>query len=205
MTIIEPSVSLEWVTPSAAKMIERAARTCYKSAESKTAAETDAFIERISLQRGHESVLEHAVISVRIICDRAISHEIVRHRIAAYSQESTRYVNYTKDRHGAGDIQFILPLDLNEAQKDHFLEWYQHDQDYYNQAIKLGCTPQQARDGLPNGVKTELVMTVNFREARHILTLRTSSKAHPKMRVVAKQFGWICAEVCPILFQPWAR
>lgn len=205
MTIIEPKVTLEWATPNAAKMIERAARTCYKSECCNTAAETDAFIERISLQNGHESVVEHVVISSRWVTDRGISHEAVRHRIAAFSQESTRYVNYTKDKHGRGDIQFLMPLDLNEEQRAFFLRAYQVEQDLYNEAITLKCTPQQARDVLPNGVKTEFVMTVNAREARHILKLRTSPAAHPKMRQSAREFGYLCAEWLPVLFKPWAR
>jgi thymidylate synthase (FAD) len=207
VTIIEPSVTLEWATPEAAKMLERAARTCYKSErlECTTAAETDAFIKRVALQNGHESVIEHVVISTRWVIDRGISHELVRHRLAAFSQESTRYVNYTKDAHGAGDIQFILPLGLTEKQRDFALWAYRLEQDIYNGAIELGMSPQQARDFLPNGVKTELVFTVNAREARHVLRLRTSQAAHPKMRAAAKQFGYLCAEWLPCLFEPWAK
>lgn len=205
MTIIEPEVTLEWATPHAARMMERAARTCYKSQVCSTAAETDAFIERISLQNGHESVIEHVVISTRWVIDRGVSHELVRHRIAAFSQESTRYVNYAKDRHGGGDIKFLLPVDLSPEKREFAVRSYETEERIYNEAISLGFSPQEARDFLPNGVKTELVMTVNAREARHILKLRTAQAAHPKMRVAARQFGWLCAEWLPVLFKPWSK
>ena len=205
MRIIEPEVTLEWATPRAAKMIERAAKTCYKSAPCQTAAETDAFIDKVANQSAHESVIEHVVISTRWVIDRGVSHELVRHRIAAFSQESTRYVNYCKEKHGGGDIQFLLPVDLSPAKREFAIRAYEAEERIYNEAIALGFTPQEARDFLPNGVKTELVMTVNAREARHILKLRTAPAAHPKMRVAARQFGWLCAEWLPVLFQPWAR
>ncbi len=205
MRIIEPSVTLEWATPEPAQMVERAAKTCYKSQVCKTAADTDAFIERVAVQSQHESVIEHVVISTRWVIDRGVSHELVRHRIAAFSQESTRYVNYTKEKHGAGDIQFLLPVDLSPEKREFALRAYEQEERIYNEAIALGFTAQEARDFLPNGVKTELVMTVNAREARHILKLRTAAAAHPKMRVAARQFGWLCAEWFPVLFTPWAR
>jgi len=204
MKIIESSVSLEWATPNPAKMIEMAARTCYKSEPSSEA--SDDFVKRIVIQKGHKSVMEHVSASLRIITDRGISHEVVRHRLASYSQESTRYVNYTKDNHGAGDIQFLLPLDLTPEQTEFALKAYQTEQDLYNEAIRLGMTPQQARDFLPNGVKTELVMTCNAREwLESFLHLRTSKAAHPKMRVVARQAGYILADWCPCLFEQYRR
>jgi len=203
MQIIQPSVAIEWATPNPARMIEQAARTCYKSQPTRESSED--FIKRIVLQNGHKSVMEHVVASVRIICDRGVSHEIVRHRIVSYSQESTRYVNYTKENHGGGDIQFIHPMGLTEAQMRFSERAYQVEQDLYNEAISLGMTPQQARDYLPNGVKTELVMTTNAREWRDsFLMLRTSKAAHPKMRVVAKMTGYLLYDWCPCLFEEYA-
>ena len=204
MTIIEPSVSLEWITGNSAMRIERAARTCYKSTPGATQESTDDFVKRISLNQGHESVIEHAVASFRIFCDRGISHEIVRHRLASYSQESTRYVNYCKEKHGGGDIQFIHPLDLTPEQLEFSVRAYTIMEGLYNEAIALGMKPQQARDYLPHGVKTELVMTANFREWRHFLKLRTSKAAHPKMRTIAKLIGGVLATHCPALFEEWA-
>lgn len=129
----------------------------------------------------------------------------MRHRLASYSQESTRYVNYTKDKHGGGDLKFILPLGLTDAQR-HLVEvGYQAAEDMYNNAIATGMTPQQARDLLPNGVKTEIVMTANAREWLHFCKLRTSKAAHPKMRVVAAEAGWILSNWCPCLFGEYSN
>jgi thymidylate synthase (FAD) len=205
VTIIEPVVSLEWATPNPAKFIELAARTCYKSVPGDKPEATDEFVRRIAVNQGHASVIEHVSASLRFLTDRGITHEIVRHRLASYSQESTRYVNYLKSKHGGGDLRFILPLDLTHDQRAFFLSAYTVVQNLYNHAIDIGMTPQQARDILPNGVKTEIVMTANAREWLHFLKLRTSKAAHPKMRVVAKLAGHILAEWCPCLFSEYAE
>jgi thymidylate synthase (FAD) len=200
MTIIEPVVSLEWATPDPARVIELAARTCYKSTPGDKPESTENFVRRISINQGHASVIEHAVASLRFITDRGITHEMVRHRIASYSQESTRYVNYTKDKHGGGDLKFIHPEGLTQEQQNFSCYAFETAQGLYNEAISLGMTPQQARYYLPNGVKTEIVMTANAREWLHFLTLRTSKAAHPNMRVVAQKAGLILADWCPCLF-----
>ena len=177
-----------------------ATRTCYKSEASYDPAKSAAFLDRIVNQNHHESVVEHAVASFRIITDRGITHEIVRHRLASYSQESTRYVNYSKDKHGGGNIQFIHPLDLTPEQLEFSVRAYTIIEGLYNEALSLGMTPQQARDYLPNGVKTEIVMTANFREWLHFIKLRTAAAAHPKMRVVAKAIQAILHQNCPEIF-----
>lgn len=182
------------------RLIEQAGRTCYKSEDRITPDSSKAFIDKLTKLQ-HLSVLEHSCASIRIITDRGISHEIVRHRIASYSQESTRYVNYTNEKHGAGDIQFILPEGLTPVQEHMFLQKYEADQKFYNAVIEAGCTPQQARDGLPNGLKTELVMTCNFREWMHFLTLRTAPAAHPKMRTLAKKVEKLLQKVAPNVFK----
>jgi thymidylate synthase (FAD) len=202
MIAIEPKVTWEWGTENPTRMIELAARTCYKSEPSEESSAD--FVKRIVLQKGHKSVMEHAVASLRIVCDRGISHEIVRHRVASYSQESTRYVNYTKSKHGGGEIQFIHPVGLTPEQWAFSERAYQIEQDLYNEAIRLGMTPQQARDYLPNGVKTELVMTANAREWRDsFLALRTAKSAHPKIIIVAKQAGQLLYNWCPALFEEY--
>jgi thymidylate synthase (FAD) len=202
MIAIEPKVTWEWGTENPTRMIELAARTCYKSEPCEES--SDDFVKRITIQKGHKSVMEHAVASMRIICDRAISHEIVRHRIASYSQESTRYVNYTKAKHGGGEIQFIHPVGLTPEQLAFSERAYQIEQGLYNEAVALGMTPQQARDYLPNGVKTELVMTANAREWRDsFLALRTAKSAHPKIIIVAKQAGQLLYNWCPALFEEY--
>jgi thymidylate synthase (FAD) len=203
MKIIGPSVELLWITPDAAKQVEMATRTCYKSEDAYSPERTAAFLDKIVNQYHHESVVEHGVASFRIITDRGITHELVRHRIASYSQESTRYVNYTKDKHGGGNIQFIHPLDLTPEQLE-FSEWaYTTIESIYNKAIAIGMSPQQAREYLPNGVKTEIVMTTNFRSWLNFIKLRTAKGAHPKMQVVAKLIQTIlCKEVPEIFGQP---
>jgi thymidylate synthase (FAD) len=200
MRLIQPSVELLWITPKAAYNVEMATRTCYKSEDSYSPEKTAKFLDKIINQYHHESVIEHGVASFRIICDRGISHEIVRHRIASYSQESTRYVNYTKDKHGGGDMQFILPEGLDEAQTKSVIQSYEAAERWYNALIADGLTPQQARDVLPNGVKTELVMTTNFRSWLNFIKLRTAKGAHPKMQVVAKMIQAILCREVPEIF-----
>lgn len=202
MQIIEPSVELLWVTPNAAYNVEMATRTAYKSEAAYDPEKSPAFLDRVIKQMHHESVVEHACASFRIITDRGITHEIVRHRLASYTQESTRYVNYMKDKHGAGDIKFIPPLvcQFDPAKMEFAKRAFEQEQQVYNDAISFGFTPQEARDFLPNGVKTEIVMTCNFREWLHFLKLRTAPAAHPKMRVVAKMIAAELHKACPEIF-----
>lgn len=153
--------------------LERCGRTAYKSEDKITEGSAKKFIASI-LKRGHESVIEHVSISVRLICDRGVTHELVRHRLCAYTQESTRYCNYS------GGVTFIEPGDFELTEDDRvFLAQVEH---HYTERLKQGLTPQQARYFLVNGLKTEIVVTANLREWRHILKLRTSEAAHPQMR-----------------------
>lgn len=164
------------------KRIEKAGRTCYKSEDRITDESAEAFVRKL-IERGHESVLEHESITVRFICDRGISHEIVRHRIASFSQESTRYCNYSNDRFGS-ELTFIKPCFFKEK-KGAYCSWY-NSMDFaecaYFDMLDDGCTPQEARSVLPSSIKTEVVMTANLREWRHFLKLRTAKAAHPQMR-----------------------
>lgn len=170
--------------------IEAAGRTCYKS-EARISPETShPFIRKI-ITLGHESVIEHESVSIRFICDRGVSHELVRHRLAAYSQESTRYCNYS------GGVAFIIPpwvniqegvyISLSELKEidEGSSVWFQSMLDAektYSKLIDQSWSPQQARSVLPNSLKTEIVMTANLREWRHIFQLRTSKNAHPQMQ-----------------------
>jgi thymidylate synthase (FAD) len=204
MKIIKQSATLEFITPNALQVIEKAGRTCYKSEDLITKESAEEFVKKI-LESGHESVLEHAYASFRFITDRGVTHEMVRHRLVSYSQESTRYCNYSKDKFG-NEITIILPVrfnqvkiissderwidDLPEDKFSKFQNWFKgcyNAQVAYLQALQLGDTPQEARDLLPNSLKTEIVMTTNFREWRHFFKLRTSPKAHPQMRGLAAQ------------------
>lgn len=170
------------------KRIERAGRTCYKSEDKITPESARVFAAHI-IKLGHESVLEHEKATVRIVCDRGISHEIVRHRIASYSQESTRYCNYSKDKF-SNQITFVEPCFWGSRdQHEKFSVWkaaMEAAESSYFQLISLGSTPQEARSVLPNSLKTEIVVTMNMREWRHFFRLRTSTAAHPQMVEIAK-------------------
>lgn len=162
------------------KKIELCGRVCYKSEDKITENSAREFVKQI-IKAGHESVLEHFSFSVRFITDRGISHEIVRHRLASYSQESTRYCNYGNYKFN-GEITVVEPVLLGEQK----LNWRKACEDAEKQYFKLleTTSPQTARAVLPTSLKTELIMTANLREWRHFLKLRASENAHPDIRVL---------------------
>lgn len=180
--------------------IEKMGRVCYKSEDKITDDSAKIFIASI-LKNGHESVIEHEKISVRIVCDRGVSHEIVRHRIASYSQESTRYCNYCNEKFGK-ELTLIKPV-FWEFGSEEYNQWYmamQGIEETYNRLIEMGSKPQEARTVLPNSLKTEIVVTMNLREWRHFFKLRTSIKAHPQMREIACNMLKAFKERLPIIF-----
>ena len=178
------------------KRIERAGRTCYKSEENITGISAVDFTRSI-IKNGHHSVLEHESVSVRFICDRGVTHEMVRHRIASYSQESTRFCNYSTDKF-RGQIAFMQPtFQLDDDDLELLLVIEKH----YMKCIENGRSPQDARYFLPNGLKTEIVMTCNLREWRHFFTLRAASKkAHPQMRATAIPVLNAFKQFIPVVF-----
>lgn len=186
--------------PSLLALVEQAGRTCYKSENKITDGSAEKFIAAI-IKRGHEAVLEHGSLSVRFICDRGVSHEIVRHRLAAYCQESTRYCNYAKDDFGR-EITVIKPLYLKEGSEgwDIWKHVCQCAEEGYFDMLSWGCSPQEARSVLPNSLKTEVVMTADLREWRHFLKLRCASAAHPQMREVALPLLADLKERYPVFF-----
>lgn len=141
---------------------------------------------RSLIKRGHESVLEHVSLTAAILCDRGVSHELVRHRIASFTQESTRYCNYANDKFG-NELSFISPQPeyMTETQYRLWHDAMQNAEDSYLELIKNGASPQIARSVLPNSLATRVVMTANLREWRHFFRLRCSKNAHPQMREVA--------------------
>ena len=173
--------------------IERIGRVCYKSEHRITSSSAAPFVRSI-IERGHESVLEHISITVRFVTDRAIANELVRHRIAAYSQESTRYCNY-KDK-----IEFIYPKNVSDKQLQLIMEACACAATTYQALIADGATPEVARDVLPLCTKTELIATYNLREWRHILRLRTDKAAHPKMRELIQTLLQFFQGLVPIIF-----
>jgi len=182
------------------KNIETYGRVCYKSENNVTADSSGLFIKKI-IKSGHESVIEHEKVSVKIICDRGVTHEIVRHRIASYSQESTRYCNYAQNKFG-NELTFIKPCFWEEDSKA-FKVWLAQmemvEKNYIN-LIAIGASPEQARSILPNSLKTEIVVTMNLREWRHFFKLRTSKRAHPQMREVSIPLLKKMKELLPAIF-----
>lgn len=195
MKIINASYKIETPIYGAEilKRIEKAGRTCYKS-EDRITDESEKSFVRTLIERGHESVLEHESITVRFICDRGVSHEIVRHRLASYSQESQRYVRYN------GDIEFINPHMPNAKAHEAWQELCERAEETYKELLSYGVQPQEARSVLPNSVKTELVMTANLREWRHFLKLRTAKAAHPQMRELTVPLLKELQEQIPVVF-----
>ena len=180
--------------------LERAGRVCYKSEDKITDNSAKKFLANI-INRGHESVLEHEKITVSIICDRGVSQELVRHRIASYSQESTRYCNYSKEKFG-NELTFISPCFWSQDDSMYLLwsEQMQQIENTYNKLIKIGATPQEARSVLPNSLKTQIVVTMNIREWRHFFKLRTDAAAHHQMREVANMLLVEFQKKIPVLF-----
>lgn len=239
MVLLEPSCSIESVTPNAIALIERAGRTCYKSEEKITKDSSEEFV-RMIIKRGHHSVLEHASMTVRIVCDRGVTHEIVRHRLCAYSQESTRYCDYVgREIDGETGVKYITPFffDPMEERKNIYVPCirFEPNEDAPDNHVELdfrmgngflmnsldiwmiSClfsewsykillnqfnrTPQEARSVLPNSLKTEIVVTANIREWRHIFSLRLSKAAHPQMREIMTKVLEKAKEAIPVVFE----
>lgn len=203
MKIVEPSASLmSWTRHDllqAEQHIERCGRVCYKSEDKITADSAGKFI-RMLIEREHESVLEHASATILFVCDRGVSHELVRHRLASYSQESTRYCNYSKDKHG-GEITVIRPPGMTLGRTTEGWELAcRTSEGIYLGMLKDKISPQIARSVLPTCLKTEIAVTANLREWKHILKLRTSKAAHPQIREIMLMAGEKLKEIAPNVF-----
>lgn len=220
MKIIKPSyeiINIEKINGIAIlKDIEKVGRTCYKSEENITEESASKFVDMI-IKRGHEAMIEHNSISVRFICDRGVSHELVRHRLASFAQESTRYCNYSKDKF-ENEITVIKPCWLNETPNEllqlrnsrhpchknmgsfNWVSAMQECENRYLTLLKLGWAPQEARSVLPNSLKTEIVMTMNLREWRHFFKLRCDNAAHPQMRELILPLLCEMSDLIPVVF-----
>ena len=205
MKIIKPS--FEILTPidreSICKQIELVARTCYKSEDQITDTSAPKMVKGL-ISRQHLAMIEHAHISVKFICDRGVSHEIVRHRIASYAQESTRYCNYSLGKHG-NEITVIEPFFFKEGTPE-YAAWYsacEFSEKMYMDLLSMGRSPQEARSVLPNSLKTEIVVTMDLREWIHFFNLRavgTTGAPHPQMRESALPVLEAFAEALPEVF-----
>jgi thymidylate synthase (FAD) len=186
MKVIAPSARILAMEdgPVVLERLEHAGRTCYKSEDKITAGSAAPFIDRI-MRSGHHSVIEHASATALIVCDRGVSHELVRHRPASFSQESTRYADYSGARFGK-EITVIRPLFWPEDSPAYalWLEAVRRAEEAYFALLAGGASAQQARSVLPHSLKTEIVVTCNMREWRHIFELRCAPAAHPQMREV---------------------
>lgn len=197
--------------------IEKVGRTCYKSEHLITEASAEGFVRRL-IQRGHEAMIEHGSVTLRFVNDRGVSHEEVRHRIASFGQESTRYCNYSKDKFD-GEVTYIdiergMELDATvsklpyEVKLEIIREWMQACLDaerHYMKMLELGATPQIARSVLNNSTKTEICITMNFREWRHFIRLRNDPAAHPQIREVAQQALDMLYERYPVFFEEFVK
>lgn len=184
------------------KKIERVARVCYKS-EEKIGEGTAEKMVRALVKSKHEAMLEHFSFSVKFIVDRGVSHELVRHRVASFAQESTRYCNYGHE----GEITVIEPCFWSWSKDGiKYNEWLsacEMAESYYLSLLEMGATPQEARAVLPNSLKTEVVMTANLREWRYFFSLRacgSTGKPHPQMLEVAVPLLKEVKSLIPVVF-----
>jgi thymidylate synthase (FAD) len=202
MKIIKPSFEIltEIDGNEVLKAIEVAGRTCYKSENMITDKSAKDFVKML-IDKGHEAVIEHYDITVRIICDRGVSHEIVRHRVASYAQESTRYCNYSHDKFD-NEITVIKPCFWDDR-SDLYALWEiqcRLAEQTYMVMLQNGARPEEARSILPHSLKTELVVTMNLREWRHFFKLRTDKAAHPQMREIAIPMLAAFKKLIPVVF-----
>lgn len=202
MIVVEPKVEI--ITPingeEILKHIEKVGRVCYKSEDKIEEGSAKKFVAGI-INRGHDAVIEHYNITVKFITDRGITHEIVRHRIASYAQESTRYCNYCKDKFG-NEISVIKPYDIepNSVVYDIWKEQMENAERAYFKMLAYGCKPQIARSVLPTCTKAEIMVTMNLREWRHFIKLRSAKTAHPDIRILAINLLNQFKEKIPVIF-----
>ncbi len=203
MKIIKPYFEIETEIDGEKilKNIEKIGRTCYKSENLITNDSAAKFVKML-INRGHEAMIEHESITVRVICDRGIMAEITRHRIFSFAIESTRFCKYNKAKFG-NELTFIEPCFWGNEKINMVHMWYKamsFAEQQYMELIKAGATAQEARSILPNSLKTEIVMTANLREWRHFFKLRTASEAHPQMREIAIPMLTKFKELIPVVF-----
>ena len=185
------------------QLIEQAGRTCYKSEDAITPESAAAFVRKI-VRNHHEAMLEHASMTVKFIVDRGVSHELVRHRLASFAQESTRYCNYSKNKFD-GEVTFIRPFFFERGSTEYscWEDMCKHAENVYLAMLQMNRTPQEARSVLPNSLKTEVIMTANMREWRHFFRLRAAGETgapHPQMAEVSVPLLKECQTYMPELF-----
>lgn len=202
MQIVDPHIQVEKIDGTKImKNIERACRTCYRS-EGKITDESYKTLLKNCITRGHESVLEHEKITIRMYCDLGVYKDITRHRIASFSIESTRYCNYGKDKFG-NELKFIKPCNIEKGTELYkfWEEACKEIEKNYIKMSKLGALPDQLRMILPHSIAAEVIMTANIREWKHILSLRASSHTHPSIRQLMIPLLLYFQEIMPEIFE----
>lgn len=180
--------------------IEKIGRVCYKSENKITEdGESAKKFVKMLINRGHTAMIEHSCLSVKFIVDRGVSHELVRHRIASFAQESTRYCNYSKDKFD-NSVTFIKPFFFDDIKYQRWLSAMADAENAYFDLLNSGASPQEARSVLPNSTKTEITITANYRQWRSILKLRTQNNCHPQMLEVTRPLLKELKEKLPIIF-----
>ncbi len=200
MKVIKPNFQILEINKSKLGLIERMGRICYKSEDKITPYSAPKFVKAL-IDRTHEAVLEHSMMSVVLTVDRGITHELVRHRLCAFCQESTRYCNYGKGKFGS-EITVIEPWFYKDQPEKYGL-WEDsmlNAEKNYLALLYKASTAQEARSVLPNSLKTEIGITANFREWRHIFKLRASKPAHPQMKEVMIPLLKAAQKQVPIVF-----
>jgi thymidylate synthase (FAD) len=202
MRVVKPSYEILEYPLDALERIERAARNCYKSEERVSPESAKPLVKRLVVN-GHHAMLEFGGDRVvKFTANRGFTHEIVRHRLCSFSQESTRYCNYSKDRHN-NEVVFIDPRGMVGGDKDieiALLSSWEEAERRYLQLTEMGAPADIAREVLPIGVKSEIIVKANLREWRTILSLRTSLKAHPRMRELMMPLLEELRGLIPIVF-----
>ena len=206
MKIIEPSVEILNALnyQQMLRHTELAARTCYKSEDRIKDGSAEELIKRL-ISSNHASVLEHNSISVRFICDRGVSHELVRHRLCSFSQESQRFCNYSGEKFGK-ELTFIRPVFWidDSVQYKLWINLISSSEETYIYLLRTGSSPQEARSVLPNSLKTEIVVTANIRQWRTMFGQRCASAAHPDMRRSMLPLLGKCIKDYPVFFEDLA-
>jgi len=182
--------------------IEKIGRACYKSEDKiKDDGESAKKFVSMLIKRGHEAMIEHSSLSVKFIVDRGVSHELVRHRLASFAQESTRYCNYSIDKFDNG-VTFIRPFFFKDSDINYqrWLSAMADCESAYLDLLNNGATPQEARSVLPNSTKTEITITADYREWRNFFKLRVASTAHPQMTEVTRPLLDELQMKLPIIF-----
>jgi thymidylate synthase (FAD) len=178
--------------------LEAAGRICYKS-EPKASSGAETFVRRL-IEMGHESVIEHHSVTFRVRCSRSCAQQWTRHRLASYSMESQRYVDYTSERHGSGDIPFVMPEGMTESQRAATADFFRLAEAQYCALRCMGATPEDARSVLPNATATEFFCTANLREWRHFIKLRIDRSAQKEIRSLAAQVQATMVAAFPSVF-----